>query len=108
MRLLSALDKPDDSVDLLLFKVPKSLALLEDELYRLRPLLHAQTHIVGAGMVRDVHTSTLDLCKRLIGPTHTSLAQKKARLIFSTLDTCLLYTSPSPRDREKSRMPSSA
>ena len=23
-------------------------------------------------------------------------------------DTCLLYTSPSPRDRQKSRMPSSA
>ena len=26
----------------------------------------------------------------------------------STSDTCLLYTSPSPRDRQKSRMPSSA
>ena len=25
-----------------------------------------------------------------------------------TLDTCLLYTSPSPRDRQKSPMPSSA
>ena len=25
-----------------------------------------------------------------------------------TLDCCLLYTSPSPRDRQKSRMPSSA
>ena len=24
------------------------------------------------------------------------------------LNTCLLYTSPSPRDRQKSRMPSSA
>ena len=24
------------------------------------------------------------------------------------LETCLLYTSPSPRDRQKSRMPSSA
>ena len=24
------------------------------------------------------------------------------------LDSCLLYTSPSPRDRQKSRMPSSA
>ena len=24
------------------------------------------------------------------------------------LDVCLLYTSPSPRDRQKSRMPSSA
>ena len=51
--------------------------------------------IVGAGMVRDVHTSTLDLCKRLIGPTHTSLAQNKARLIFSTLDTSL-EVGPSP------------
>ena len=26
----------------------------------------------------------------------------------NTLDCCLLYTSPSPRDRQKSRMPSSA
>ena len=26
----------------------------------------------------------------------------------STNDTCLLYTSPSPRDRTRSRMPSSA
>ena len=27
---------------------------------------------------------------------------------FSGSETCLLYTSPSPRDRQKSRMPSSA
>ena len=27
---------------------------------------------------------------------------------FSKLLSCLLYTSPSPRDRQKSRMPSSA
>ena len=27
---------------------------------------------------------------------------------FSITDICLLYTSPSPRDRQKSRMPSSA
>ena len=26
----------------------------------------------------------------------------------STINICLLYTSPSPRDRQKSRMPSSA
>ena len=31
--------------------------------------------------------------------------QKGADLMY---DTCLLYTSPSPRDRQKSRMPSSA
>ena len=27
---------------------------------------------------------------------------------FDIIDTCLLYTSPSPRDRTRSRMPSSA
>ena len=28
--------------------------------------------------------------------------------VLGQVDTCLLYTSPSPRDRQKSRMPSSA
>ena len=30
------------------------------------------------------------------------------RIIETEPDTCLLYTSPSPRDRTRSRMPSSA
>ena len=30
------------------------------------------------------------------------------RIEKALLDNCLLYTSPSPRDRQKSRMPSSA
>ena len=29
-------------------------------------------------------------------------------ITISTFNSCLLYTSPSPRDRQKSRMPSSA
>ena len=29
-------------------------------------------------------------------------------LLFTMASICLLYTSPSPRDRQKSRMPSSA
>ena len=29
-------------------------------------------------------------------------------VLFLTLYACILYTSPSPRDRQKSRMPSSA
>ena len=31
-----------------------------------------------------------------------------SRFLNGTLDICLLYTSPSPRDRTRSRMPSSA
>ena len=38
------------------------------------------------------------------GPTFTS----PSGTLFSQSDSCLLYTSPSPRDRQKSRMPSSA
>ena len=34
--------------------------------------------------------------------------KKKATCTLPTSNTCLLYTSPSPRDRQKSRMPSSA
>ena len=38
-----------------------------------------------------------------------SLAEARIRDIESKLsNACLLYTSPSPRDRQKSRMPSSA
>ena len=39
-----------------------------------------------------------------------ALAQKALKYLDSTgiADTCLLYTSPSPRDRTRSRMPSSA
>ena len=36
-------------------------------------------------------------------------ASTAAKSLISALDkACLLYTSPSPRDRQKSRMPSSA
>ena len=33
---------------------------------------------------------------------------KGQRVAINPITTCLLYTSPSPRDRQKSRMPSSA
>ena len=34
--------------------------------------------------------------------------QDTLEYVESIINTCLLYTSPSPRDRQKSRMPSSA
>ncbi len=70
-------------------RVPKSLALLEDQLRRLRRGLHHGTTVVGAGMVKEIHTSTLRLFEELIGPTRTSLAVRKARLILAEPDTSL-------------------
>ncbi|GGS08043.1 ribosomal RNA large subunit methyltransferase G [Streptomyces aureoverticillatus] len=97
-RLLTTRDIPPERVDVLLVRVPKSLALLEDQLHRIAPALHAGTVVVGTGMVTEIHTSTLDLFERIVGPTRTSLARQKARLIFSTPDP-ELRPGPSPWPR---------
>lgn len=86
VRLLSCLDDPPERVDYLVVKVPKSLALLEDQLRRVRPSLHPETVVVGAGMTRHIHTSTLDLFKAVLGPTVTTRAHRKSRLICTTFD----------------------
>ncbi|MFJ4963247.1 methyltransferase [Streptomyces sp. NPDC088729] len=94
-RLLTSRETPPDRVDVLLIRVPKSLAYLEDQLHRIAPAVHAGTVVVAAGMVKEIHTSTLKLFERIIGPTRTSLAVRKARLIFCTPDPALPRT-PSP------------
>ncbi|WP_149183773.1 methyltransferase [Streptomyces sp. TRM49041] len=92
VRLLTTRDTPPDRVDVLLVRVPKSLALLEDQLHRLTPAVHAGTVVIGTGMVKEIHTSTLKVFERLVGPTRTSLAVKKARLVFCTPDPALPRT----------------
>ncbi|MFD5015306.1 methyltransferase [Streptomyces chartreusis] len=89
VRLLTTQDAPPDRVDVLLVRVPKSLALLEDQLQRLAPAVHEGTVVVGTGMVKEIHTSTLQLFERNLGPTRTSLAERKARLIFCTPEPSL-------------------
>ncbi|MCF2528122.1 methyltransferase [Yinghuangia soli] len=84
VRIRTTQDPPPARIDVLIVRVPKSLALLEDQLRRLAPSVHAGTRIYGTGMVAEIHTSTLNLFTRILGPTRTSLAEKKARLIFTT------------------------
>ncbi|MFF4342040.1 methyltransferase [Kitasatospora sp. NPDC001540] len=80
----STQDAPPSRIDVLLVRVPKSLALLEDQLHRLAPAVHEGTVVAGTGMVTEIHTSTLNLFERILGPTRTSLAVRKARLIHTT------------------------
>ncbi|MFI6206208.1 methyltransferase [Streptomyces sp. NPDC051041] len=89
VRLLTTQDPPPGRIDVLLVRVPKSLALLEDQLLRLAPGVHAGTVVVGTGMVKEIHTSTLRLFERILGPTRTSLAEKKARLVLCAPDPSL-------------------
>ena len=84
--LLGSFDPVPDRIDLLLVKVPKNLALLDDQLARIRPHLHEGTVVIGAAMTKHLHTSTLEVFERRLGPTTTSLARKKARLVHATID----------------------
>ncbi|NNF54510.1 MAG: methyltransferase, partial [Acidimicrobiales bacterium] len=77
---------PAGTIDVLLLKVPKHNSLLEDQLHRLRPLLLPDSRVIVAGMSKNIHTSTLGLLEKILGPTRTSLAKKKARLAFTRFD----------------------
>jgi len=82
----SGIDFPTVAVDCVLLKIPKTLALLEHQLYALRLLLHHDTHIFAAGMSRHIHKSTLELFENILGPTTTTRAHKKSRLILVERD----------------------
>lgn len=97
INILDSMSIPEGTYDLVVIKVPKSLAMLEDQLYRLRPHLHSNSRVIAGGMVKAIHTSTLKLFEKLLGETKTSLARKKARLIFPQYDASLsVGESPYP------------
>ncbi len=93
--LVPSTELPQGPIDVVVIKIPRSLALLEDQLRRLRPLLADGAVIVGGAMVKSIHRSTLELFESVIGPSPTSLAKKKARLIFAEFDPAL-DPGPSP------------
>ncbi|MFW1676753.1 methyltransferase [Pontibacter sp. JAM-7] len=97
LQLCDSLHWPQTTPQLILFKVPKSLAMLEDQLIQIRQLMGPDTILLAAGMVKQIHSSTLQLFEKHIGSTQTSLAQKKARLILPELNPTLTrIESPYP------------
>ena len=77
-----------------LIKVPKTMALLEQQLRALRNVVTPQTRIIAGAKARDIHTSTLELFEKVLGPTTTTLAWKKARLINCTFSAPELADAP--------------
>lgn len=86
----------DGPYDCVLICVPKTLALLEEQLIRLQSHITAKTIIVAAGMVKHLPRSAGDLMQRYIGPVQASLAEKKARLLFVTPADIAPAQSPYP------------
>lgn len=84
--LLDSLSDLPAAPALVVIKVPKTLALLEHQLRMLSHVVTPQTVVIAGAKARDIHTSTLALFEQILGPTKTSLAWKKARLVHCQPD----------------------
>ncbi|MEK1939451.1 MAG: class I SAM-dependent methyltransferase [Pseudomonas sp.] len=82
--------------DWVLIRIPKTLALLEEQLIRLHGQLAPGAQVVAAGMVKHLPRSAGDLLEQFIGPVQASLAVKKARLLFATPSEKPQPSSPYP------------
>ena len=80
---------PSGPVGRVLLRVPKSLALLEDQLSRLRPLLSVDALVVAGAMLKHLPHSAGDLLAKYVGDYQASLAWKKARLLTASMDGAL-------------------
>ncbi len=69
-------------ISLVILKIPKSLAMLEYLLIKIAQEIKPNVKIIASSMVKDLHASSLKLFEKIIGPTTTSLAKKKARLVY--------------------------
>lgn len=99
INLVPSTQQPEGVFDIVLIKIPKTKALLEDQLIRLKPHINKSSRIIAAAMTHNLHTSTLKLFESILGSTKTSLAVKKARLVFTNYDkTQTLLESPYPTE----------
>lgn len=82
--------------DWVLIRVPKTLALLEEQLIRLQGQLAPGARVVAAAMVKHLPRSAGELLEQYVGPVTASLAVKKARLLFATPQPGEIQRSPYP------------
>jgi len=86
----------DSPAELVLLKIPKTSALLEQQLIDLQTRVTPSTIVIAAGKANLIQKSTLALFEKYLGTTTTSLAKKKARLVFCHPTGIKSHSSPYP------------
>ncbi|UOB23405.1 class I SAM-dependent methyltransferase [Pseudomonas orientalis] len=87
---------PVGPFDRVLLRIPKSLALLEEQLIRLQGRLAPGAEVIAAAMIKHLPRAAGELLERHIGPMHATLAVKKARLLIATVADRAAAVSPYP------------
>ncbi|MCW8275858.1 methyltransferase [Pseudomonas sp. PCH199] len=93
---IPASETPQGPFDRVLIRVPKTLALLEEQLIRLQGQLAPGAQVIAGAMIKHLPRAAGDLLERYIGPVQASLAVKKARLLIATTQAKAPVTSPYP------------
>lgn len=84
IEIINSLTKHKGQYDYVIVKLPKILDYLGYFLSNLSNFINSETKIIIAGMVKNMPKSVWNIIEKNIGSTTTSLAKKKARLIFAT------------------------
>ena len=82
--------------DCVLIRVPKTLALLEEQLIRLQGQIAPGTLVLAAAMLKHLPRAAGELLERYIGPMQALLAVKKARVLSATAVSKAPVSSPYP------------
>lgn len=93
---LNSLDSIKTNAELAIIKLPKNNQLLTEQLIKLRHTLPDGALVITSGKANQIQKSTLALFEKHLGTTHTSLAVKKARLIFTQVNKKLATASKFP------------
>ena len=97
VNIVDCLAELPENPQLVLMKLPKNNRLLVWQLQQLCQRLPADCMVVAAAKARDIHSSTLKLFEKHLGETKTSLAVKKARLVFCQANPQLAQPLPAPQ-----------
>jgi len=98
---ISSLDSLPNDIDIILYKIPKSKAMLIEQLIQIKKMVSEQADdkksiFIAADRAKEIHSATLKVFEKYLGTTKTSLAVKKARLVFCQFDNTQEHQSPFP------------
>jgi len=96
IELLDSLDSLPNDIDIILYKIPKSKSLLIEQLIQIKKSVSDKCIFIAADRAKEIHSSTLKVFEKHLGTTKTSLAVKKARLVFCQFDNKQVHQSPFP------------
>lgn len=97
---LNSLDTLPNNIDIILYKIPKSKSLLIEQLIQIKKSVNEHCIFIASDRAKEIHSATLKVFEKYLGVTKTSLAVKKARLVFCQLDSLpiskTVHQSPFP------------